>query len=69
MARQWLVTFLKLIKSNTSGQEVQDVVMRKFLYNENGEMLIATPRPKTNYTKLYNQILFNLLYCEQLSGV
>ena len=30
MARQWLVTFLKLIKFNINKQWVQDVVMRKF---------------------------------------
>ena len=33
MVRQWLVTFLKLIKFNTSEQEVQDAVMRKFVEN------------------------------------
>ena len=57
MARQWLVTFLKLIKFNINKQWVQDVVMRKFRFYGDEKISIS----------IFNLNYFNLIQTLQVT--
>ena len=58
MVRQWLVTFLKLIKFNINKQWVQDVVMRKFRFQY---LIYIKPLLLTDINHKFNGFLFHLI--------